>query len=344
MQTKDLKHGQSVKNLKHTMTKGNIHLFYGEDTYSAWHKSQYWKQEFEKKFGDFNVLVFEGEKLNAAEFKEAVDSVPFLGEKKMVLIRNFLAEGKETDQKAVAEKLSDIADFCLILFLENQKPDARTILYKTLKKLANVQEFEPLVGPNLTTWIQTQVQERGGQIGFKEAKQLGETIGSDLWQMSQEIDKLALYANGKPIPSEAIENMTSPNLSTTIFKLTDYLGQKNAAAALKTLNILLASGEDIIKSMFMIVRHFRILLQVRDCLDKRLEKNAITQKIKEHPFVISTAIGQSKNFTMQLLTQTYAELLGIDTKMKSGKIHLAAGDNTELRLALEKLIAEICLR
>src|SRR5574337_738940 len=129
------------------MAKANIHLFYGEDTYSAWHKSRFWRQEFEKKYGEFNVLVFEGEKLTAADFREAVDSVPFLGEKKFILVRDFLRDGKEAEQKAVAEKLNDVADFSLVLFIENEKPDARTTLFKTLKKISNVQEFEPLIGP-----------------------------------------------------------------------------------------------------------------------------------------------------------------------------------------------------
>jgi len=326
------------------MPKANIHLFYGEDTYSAWHKSRFWKQEFEKKFGDFNVLTFEGEKLTSAEFNEAVDSVPFLGEKKLVVIRDFLLDGNIEDQKAVAEKLEKVDDFCLVLFLEQEKPDARTTLFKTLKKTATVQEFEPFIGPKLVAWVQNRVQEKGGRISPAEANLLAETVGPNLWQMTQEIDKLTLYADGKPIPSEAIENMASPNLTTTIFKLTDYIGQKNARLALKTLNTLLESGEDIVKSMFMIVRHFRILIQVRACVDKRLEKSAITQKIKEHPFVIMTAMGQSKNFTGDLLAKTYGKLLAIDTNMKSGKIRMTAGDNTELRLALEKLIMEICLR
>lgn len=326
------------------MAKPNIHLFYGEDTYSSWHKSRFWKQEFEKKFGDFNVLTFEGKDLTAAAFNEAVDSVPFLGEKKFVLVRNFLQEGKADDQKTVAEKLDDIADFCLVVFLEQEKPDARTTLFKTLKKIATVQEFEPVVGPKLTAWIQNRVQERGGRIGPGEANELAQTVGPNLWQMTQEIDKLVLFAEGKPIPSEAVENLTSPNVSTTIFKLTDYLGQKNARLALKTLDTLLASGEDIVKSMFMIVRHFRILIQVRSCLDQNMEKTAITQKLKEHPFVITTAIGQSKNFNAELLAATYRKLLEIDTKMKSGKIRMTGGDNTELRLALEKLMAELCLR
>ncbi|MFO0781061.1 MAG: DNA polymerase III subunit delta [Candidatus Gracilibacteria bacterium] len=324
------------------MVKANIHLFYGEDTYSAWQKSQYWKREFEKKYGEFNAITLEGAALTAADFRETVDSVPFLGEKKFILIRDFLRDGKDDDQKTVAEKLENIPDFSFVLFLEQEKPDARTSLFKTLKKMAKVEEFQPILGPQLAGWIQEQVQERGGKIGRSEAAQLAETVGPNLWQMSQEIEKLLTYANGSPIPSEAIENMASPNVSSSIFKLTDYLGQKNAKSAVKTFDILLESGEDIVKSMFMIVRHFRILIQVKSCTEQRMEKTAITQKLKEHPFVISTALGQSKNFSSELLASVYRKLLQIDTNMKSGKIHMTAGDNTELRLAIEKLIVEIC--
>lgn len=326
------------------MPQPNLHFFYGEDTYSAWHKSRHWSIEFQKKYGDFNVLTFEGETMTGADFKEAVNSVPFLGEKKFVLVRNFLRDGNESDQKAVAEKLNNIPDFSFVLFIEQEKPDARTTLFKTLKKTAAMQEFEPHIGPKLTAWIQARVQERGARIGMREAAQLAETVGPNLWQMTQEIEKLALYAEGQPIPSEAIESMTTPNLATSIFKLTDYLGQRNAASALKTLDVLLNSGEEIVKTLFMIVRHFRILIQVRACIDKKLDKTAITAKLKEHPFVIMTAMGQSKNFTAPLLAKTYEHLLQIDTNMKSGKIRMTAGDNTELRLALEKLIVGLCQR
>lgn len=326
------------------MIKPNLHLFHGQDTYSAWHKSQYWRKEFEKKFGDFNVLMFDGEKLTPADFIEAVDSIPFLGEKKFVLIRDFLRDGNEADQKAVAEKLEDVADFSLVLFVEQDKPDARTTLFKTLKKLATVVEFEPLIGPQLSAWVQTQVQQQGGQIGPKEAHQLAETVGPNLWQMTHEIEKLATYANGKPIPAEAIESMVSPNLTTTIFKLTDYLGQRNAKAALKTLNIMLENGEEIVRIMFTLAGHFRTLIQVRACMERKMDKATITQKIKKHPYVIQTTMGQCKNFDTALLTKIHGKFLAIDTNMKSSKIHTTAGDNTELRLALEKLMTELCLR
>ena len=339
------------------MTKPNLHFFYGEDTYSAWHKSQFWKREFEKKHGDFNVVSLEGESMTAADFREAVDSVPFLGEKKLIIVRDFLRharaakdddDDKEDDQKSVAKKLDTLNDFCVVLFLETGKPDARTTLFKTLKKHAVMVAFDPIVGPQLCNWIQQKVQARNGQIGLREANILAETVGPNLWQMTQEIEKLTTFAEGKPIPTEAIENLVSPNLAANIFKFTDQLGARNAKAALKTLNILLESGSEIVGTLFMIVRQFRIMIQIEACMRQKMDKSTITQKLKLHPFVVSNTMGQAKNFDAAKLKKIYSRLLAIDEGMKTGsqkgKISITTTDTTELRLAMEKLIVELCVR
>ena len=113
------------------MISNPIYLFYGPDTYSAYQKSMLWRREFEKKYGDFNIHVFEGEKFTNADFCAASQSMPFLSEKKLIIIRDFLRDGNIDEQKKVAEELDEAADFCVIVFLETDMPDARTTLLKT---------------------------------------------------------------------------------------------------------------------------------------------------------------------------------------------------------------------
>jgi len=93
----------------------------------------------------------------------------------------------------------------------------------------------------------------------------------------------------------------------------------------------------------MVVRHFRILIQIKSCLDKKLDKQQITQKTKEHPYAVMQGMGQCKNFSAKKMAAIYKKLLQIDIATKSGGIKTTTGDNTELRLALEKLIVELCL-
>jgi DNA polymerase-3 subunit delta len=325
-----------------TQNNKNIYLFYGEDSYSVSQKYQHWRKEFEKKFSDMNVETFEGKTLSAQGFFNAADSMPFLSEKKLIIVHNFLSDGKENEQKKVAEKIEEIGDFCFIIFVENEKPDARTSLYKKLAKWGKVEEFTFLIGPKLIQWIQNETNKKGLNLGIKETQILAETVGPNLWQMKQEIEKLFLFSQSNTVDATTIEKLVTPNLSASVFKLTDYLGQKRTKESLKTFKDLVESGEDIIKIYFMMVRQFRLIIQISDCMSQKLDKNEIIRKLKEHPFVISNTMAQSRNFNATQLKTIYQNLLSIDSDLKKGKIKIAAGDNSEFQLALEKFMVKIC--
>lgn len=319
-----------------------LYLFHGEDSYTSIQKTAHWQKAFEEKYGDMNVEIFEGEGFTAGQFSEAVSTLPFLSEKKLVIVRNFFHDAPTDELKKVAEKLEQVDENCIVVFVERHKADARTSLYKNLKKKGEVKEFPLMDKEELVQWIAQEIQKQNQQLSSQQVLQLADTVGPDLWQMKQELEKLSLYADGQPVTEETIEALVSPNLHTTIFKLTDALAVKNRQQSLKTLNTLLESGENIIQVLFMIVRHFRILIQIQDCLAKRMDKSAIAKKIKQHPFAVQNGMKQVGNFTPETLARIYKTLLEIDIATKSGTIRMTAGDITELRLALETFIVKLC--
>jgi DNA polymerase-3 subunit delta len=324
--------------------KKNVYLFFGDDTYSANQKVRFWREEFEKKYeGDMNIATLEGKTLVSSQFESDIQSAPFLADKRMVIVTDFLSKGNKDEQKKVADVLEkDIPDFCIIIFIENKLPDKRSSLFKKLNKVGDLEEFPHLMGNALTQWILKSAKEKGLPLTPAIADYLGKVAGSDLWNLDNEITKLKTYANGNPITKENIDNLVHPNLTTSIFKFTDYLAQKNEKGSLHTLNILIESGEDIVKIIFMIVRHFRILLQVKDLMDRGSAKPDIVSRVKEHPYTISTSMQQSPNFSQNKLKSIYGALLDIDIGIKTGKIRVLADDKKELLLALEKLVLTVC--
>ncbi|MEZ4087808.1 MAG: DNA polymerase III subunit delta [Candidatus Gracilibacteria bacterium] len=320
------------------------YLFHGDDSYSSFQKVHRWQQAFEEKFGDMNVEIFEGKDLSAAQFSEAISTLPFLSDKKMVIIRNFFKDAPADELKAAADHLEKIDENCIVIFLERQKADARTALFKRIKKSGNVEEFPLMERYELAQWIATEVKKNNiTALSSKVINQLAETVGPDLWHMHQEIEKLGLYAqSGNPITEETIDSLVSPNPETTIFKLTDYLATKQAERSIKTLQTLLDKGENIIQVLFMIIRHFRILIQIQDCLANNVDRKEIARKIKQHPFAVQNGIKQVQNFSAETLANIYEQLLKIDIAMKSGKIKMSTTDQTELQLTLERFILELC--
>ncbi|MFC1599998.1 DNA polymerase III subunit delta [Patescibacteria group bacterium] len=328
------------------MPKKNVHLFFGEDTYSSTQKLNYWRDQFEKKYeGDINIAVLEGKGLESKNLESDIQSTPFLAEKRMVIVKDFLAKGSKDEQKKVAEILEgEIPDFCILIFIETIKlPDKRASLYKKLNKVGNLDEYKALMGPELNRWINDRAKAIGFNLDSKTANYLGEVAGSDLWNLNNELHKLKTYSKTQPITPEAIDELVHPNLTTSIFKFTDYIAQRNAKGSLRTLNILIESGEDIMKIIFMIVRHFRILIQVKDLVDRGNPKPEIISKIKEHPYTISTTMQQSPNFSAETLHGIYETLLGIDIGIKTGKIRMLADDKKEIRLALEQFVLNVCV-
>ena len=325
-----------------TTDKKPVYLFYGEDRYSLNQKLKFWHEEFIKKYGESSLEIIYGEKLDPADFSTNLETLPFLSEKRLVLVKNFLDLGKADQQKKIASAIENTPDFCLLIFQENEIPEKTNPIYKKIAKIGTLQEFKALSSSEITRWISDKAKKENIKISFFTANYLSQQCGPELWTISNELEKLALFADKKEITKEMIDDLCIPSLTSSIFKLTDEVAQKNTKASLKTFGILKDSGEDLIRIFFMLARHFRILTQVQELVSKGEKAPEITKKLKQHPFVIQKTSLQARNFDRQKLTKIYEEMLEVDKNVKTGIIKSYKGDNRELELAIEKFIINCC--
>lgn len=328
---------------------GKVYLFCGEDSFSAYEKAKLWKEKFLQKYGELNLLSFQGGDLTAAEFQSALESTPFLSEKKLVFIADFLADGGDDDQKAVSELLDNVPDFCVVVFLEFNKPDARRALYKKLGKMATVESFALKVGGDLSRWIGERSKHKGLNIGSSDVAYIADFVGSNLWNVENELSKLLLYAGGGTgatvnADRAMIEKVVSPNLTSSIFKLTDLLGEKRLSEVVKCFEILVESGEEVMAMLFMLVRHFRIMAEVKYLADRGGKPGDIAKEIKEHPFVVSKMMGQIRGFSMENLKNIYGWLLDLDSGIKMGRLRISTGDSSELEREMIVFFSKVCLK
>lgn len=323
-----------------TDNKNNLFLFFGEDRYSMSEKLKLWQTEFIRKHGDTNLETIDGKDLNTAEFNTNIESLPFLAEKRLIIIKDFLAKGSSDNQKKVAEALENATDTCILIFIENEAPDRRTSLFQKISKIGKLVEFPELSPIKVTNWILEQATTRNIKISRLTATYLTEYCGNDLWTINNELEKLKQFSNGADITNQMIEELCIPSISSSIFKLTDSIAAKNHKEALKILKILVDSDEELTKIFFMIVRHFRLLIQICEMLNKNETPITIARHLQQKPFVIQTLSRQCKNFTLESLAKIYGKLLQIDTDFKTGVIKTFRGDDKEFQLAIEKFIID----
>lgn len=320
----------------------NIFLFFGEDTYTSSQKLKFWQEEFTKKYGADALEIITGKNLDPAQFATNIETIPFFSEKRLIIVKDFIQEQDEEAHEKVAKNLENANELCIIVFYENETPNKTNILFKKVAKIGQIEEFPKPFPADITKWILTKSKQDSINIGPREAGYLEQYCEPNLWTISNELEKLKIYANGKPITKEMIEELCTPSLTSSIFKLTDAVAQKNVKDSLKTFAILKDSGEDLIRIFFMLARHFRILIQVKEMIEKRENQQSIIRRLKQHPFVIQKTSLQSKNFTQKRLEEIHEKLLVIDIKTKTGKIKSYRGDNKEFELEVEKLIIDCC--
>lgn len=340
----------------------NVFLFTGGETYLLRQKVNGWKEAFRKKHGDINLAMLDAEEMELGALMADISALPFLGEKRLVFVENLPQKSKGSPEKAVSEKtaekeekqdetlkkfaenLEKIPETSVVVFIQPE-PDKRRSFYKSLVKVAKVEEFKPMEGAALTAWAKNEAKKAGATLEAAAAEILISMTGQDGWRLSQEIRKLGDYSGGEPITRQHIDRVVTPTPEANIFHFTDALGAKDHKRALQNLHRAMAAGEELRQVFYMIVRQFRLILQVKSYAEQYPMTNAasVAAALKIHPFVARTVLAQVGRFGMRELKKAYAGLLSVDMDMKSSRIKITTEDQTELALAIERFILEFCV-
>src|SRR3989338_1756846 len=191
-----------------------------------------------------SLHIFDADNFDFDDFKQALETVSMFEEKKLIVLKNFFLEdadsaGKilELAKKADAEESKDI----VIVFFEAGAPVKNKEFDKLLKKPNLFQEFKKLEGARLNAWIQKEFEKLEAKIESRAISILTQSVGSDLYRLKNEIDKLAAYK--KLITEKDVVEMVTPDFHSDIFAVIDAIAKKDKKLALKILNEHIENGE-----------------------------------------------------------------------------------------------------
>lgn len=328
-----------------------VYFFYGEDSYRLRQKINSIIGGYQAKhksglnFGRFD-LSREGE---WDKFKNFIDSFSMFAEKKLAVLDGVLNVKKSEAQNKFLEFLekSDIIkdrERFVVIGQELRRAEekkgggyvlgeGRDLFKKLTAKNISSQEFGILSGRKLEAWIKKEIEHRGGHFEAEAVSRLAAYVGSDLWQMNNEIDKLISFKAGKTVLVSDVDMLVKARLENDIFKTVDALAARRGNLAIKLLHQHLAEGESEIYLLSMLVYQFRNLLLVKDQAAKGVPLASLAKSMKIHPFVLRKSFEQSKNFTYKFLVRAYERLFEIDVAIKSGRLE----PQTALDLAVKEI-------
>jgi DNA polymerase III subunit delta len=276
---------------------------------------------------DFNFSTYDLEETPIELVLEDAETLPFLGEKKLIFVHNpgFLTAEKTKDK--IEHNLSKLEDYLkrpapftiLVLIAPYEKLDERKKLTKELKRTTVVFEAKKMLEPELKQWIFERASFHQVKIDEHANERMIELVGANLFMLTSELDKMALYVGeSKKIDVAIVEELVSKSLEQNIFSLIDKIVKRRVQEALRIYYDLLKQNEEPLKILALIAGQFRLIYQVKELSRKGYGQQQIAGFLKTHPYRVKLAAGQAGQFADEELTQIMSQLAEADLQMKTG--------------------------
>jgi DNA polymerase-3 subunit delta len=267
---------------------------------------------FLKEHGDLGLERIDASEKDTDIVFQAVQSLPFLANRKLVIIKN------SSSNVALLERLAELVERVpesIDVYFVDQNFDKRKSYYKLLKSLTTLTEFAEQRPQDIAMWISGAIKERGGTISRPDAQLLVDRIGSSQQKLSQEIDKLLLYQNN--VTRESIELLTDQSIQSTVFALLDAAFQGNGAKALKLYREQRSAKVDPNYIVAMLTWQLQAL-----ALAVYAEPQSETTLLAagQSPFSARKSLQLAKSISRKRLEQYVVTLSEIDAKTKSSAV------------------------
>jgi len=260
------------------------------------------------------------EKIDAAETEfeallDAVQSVPFLAQTKMVVVRGLAAN------KLAAERIEQLIDSVAPtteLIIVEPNPDKRTVYFKVLKDRTQLEEFNELDVRQLAQWLVAEAKNQAANLTLADANYLVERLGPNQMMLANELDKLVTHE--PKISRETIELLTEKNPQSKIFDLLDatFAGNKNKALELYEEQ----RAQKVEPQAIMALLAWQLQVIALAKLGEGKTPGQIAQDSKMSPYPLTKAQSLARKISRVQLQQMIDEALRIDYTSKTKGLDL----------------------
>jgi DNA polymerase-3 subunit delta len=298
-----------------------------------------------------NTTKLEGQQLTIDQLRPVCEAAPFLAEKRLVIITGLLQRfesNRRLRRQGNVRRTTNSSEVCkslgqyiptipesTILVLLDSDIKANNPLLKILSGTAQVQSFPLLRSGELRQWVQERVRKKGGSISPQAVNLLVRLVGSDLWIMSSEVEKLILYSTGHQIEEEDINLVVGYTQQANIFAMVDAIVEFRTQAAGKMLQQFLKQGASPSYLLAMLSRQMRLIVRAKDVNNPRISSSELRNRLGlPNEYAARKTLEQANRYSLPRIRYVYRQLLETDLAIKTSKY--------EPELAFSILVTELC--
>jgi DNA polymerase-3 subunit delta len=218
------------------------------------------------------------------------------------------------------ERLTDYAKdpapyTCLVLVAT--KVAKNTKLYKAVAATGVAFEYAAPKRNEYAGEVVRLLKERGRRITPAAAQILVDIVGRDLRRLDSEADKLVAFADGADSVTESDVRAVAANSGeTSVFELTDAVGDRDATRAIRLLGRLLGSETPLMVHA-MLARHVRAMIGARALSDRGMSHDAMAPEIGMPPWQVRNVVRQAQRYSALELSRALRGLTEAEEEMKT---------------------------
>lgn len=303
---------------------------------------------------DMLVTVFAGKDAGAKSVLDALatEALPFFAaDRRVVLFRDcpLLASKSDAPSVALAERISKGLPDDLTLIIEATAADKRTKLCAACFAQGTVLEFPKAERESeAAEFLSERLRLAGIRADADALTEMLAMLPSESGVLASEARKLASWLGDRKHATIAdVRAVVSRSREAAVFDLTDRLGARDVAGALRSLRELLHQGQSGLGIVMLVASRLRLLLVARSLIDEgaiprsllgrerydyrfRSEWEDVASRLKprmpddraanlalQHPFVVWKTLGEAERFGTEELRRAIARAAEADVALKS---------------------------
>lgn len=312
-----------MRRLKEDIKNRTFHKFYllyGEEEYLKKLYRDALKNALLENSDEINYSYFDGKDADILKIQEIASTLPFFNDYRVIVIED---SGFFKSASSLADYLPDMPGSTVIIFVEKEI-DKRNKLYKYVNKEGIAASMEQMDAAGIKRFIGITLKENGKKMRESTASYFIQQTGSSMSNIINELDKLVSYTYGRDeITKEDIDAVCCVQVTSHIFQMIDYAAAGNIASALKLYSDLLGLRESPMSILYLLTRHFNLLLQVK--MLGSFPKSEVASVLKIPPFAAGKYISQSGRFDRNQLKSLLDECIETEYKFKRGILDAQIG-------------------
>lgn len=278
----------------------------------------------------FNGMMFENKDFSVDSLADAVLSVPFLSDRKAVVVKDLVVSSLTDSEFAkLSELLPQIPDSSCLIFIFSSGMAEQLTKGKGKQFLSMVQKqgevigFDPLDKQDAADFCIKLVKKHKASLSLQNARFLTDYVGTDLGRLKNETEKLISYAGPREITREDIQIICCEQVEESVYNLGKRLSALDLAGANQILDRLLTLRVEPLMILATLSGNFVDLARAKLAglgsvpLSQALAEFGYKKNLE---FRLKNAYNESKKYSPRMLCDILTLLSEAEYKLKSAPV------------------------